>query len=73
MFLLDTNPSEITRMVEVLKNSKIAGYDGLSAAIIEAMVSDIIIQLTIIINTSLASGQFPNSIKLTNHSYSQGR
>ena len=32
MFLLDTNPSEITQIVEVLKNSKSAGYDGVSAA-----------------------------------------
>ena len=35
MFLLDTNPSEITQIVEVLKNSKSAGYDGLSAAIMD--------------------------------------
>ena len=64
MFLLDINPSEITQIVEVLKNSKSAGYDGLSTAIIKAMISDIIIPLTIIFNKSLASGQFPDSLKL---------
>ena len=57
-------PCEITEIVKVLKNNKSAGYDRLSAAIIKATISDIIIPLTIIFNKSLASCHFSNFLKL---------
>ena len=66
MILLGTNFNEITQIVEVLNNSKSAGYDGFSSVIIKATISDIIILLTITFNKFLAFGQFSNSIKLAN-------
>ena len=58
------NESEVLKIVTCLKNKESAGYDGLSTKMIKIIVPAIIKPLTLIINQSLVTGIFPDSLKI---------
>ena len=58
------NESEVLKIVSSLKNKESAGYDGLSTKLLKILIPAVIKPLTLIINQSLATGVFPDSLKI---------
>ena len=53
--------------VRIIKNTKIStskGHDGISSELLKLITNDISKCITVIINQSLTSGVFPNSLKV---------
>ena len=52
------------RIIENMKSSTSKGHDGISSEILKLITSDVSKCITTIINQSLTSGIFPNSLKI---------
>ena len=56
---------EIERRIDKLPNKKSSGHDNLSNILLKHIIKTIIHPLTIIINHSIAEGEFPHGMKAT--------
>ena len=56
--------STVTKIIDSLKTKYSAGHDGISLKFLKIVASAIINPLTLIINQSLATGIFPDSLKI---------
>ena len=64
IYFTPTNTEEISDIINVLKNKKSTGHDGISSSLIKQIKTAICIPLTTIINKSLETGQVPTNMKL---------
>ena len=64
MFLNETNPDEIMKLVALLKTSPSCGNDDISATVVKSIITEIADPLCFIINLSFASGRFPDLLKI---------
>jgi hypothetical protein len=65
LFLHPSDPSEIYNIILNLKNSNAAGYDGITHKVIRHCANHLSYPLSMVINSSLASGVFPDKLKQT--------
>ena len=56
--------STVTKIIDSLKTKYSTGHDGISLKFLKIVASAIINPLTLIINQSLATGIFPDSLKI---------
>ena len=63
MYVFEPDMSEITKLVEGLKNKTSSGYDGVSNVLFKAIYDSIKAPLYHIYRESLITGQFPNAFK----------
>ena len=59
-----TNESEVATIIDKLVNKNSPGWDGISNRIVKHIKEEIVKPLTMIINKSLETGVFPDSMKL---------
>lgn len=64
IFLTPTDDDEIISVIKELKNKKISGLDGISSSLIKKCYIHLIKPLTLIINLSLNTGEFPELLKI---------
>ena len=62
-FLYPTNPYEVTKLIDSLKNKKSSGPDQINNVLLKELKGKIVEPLTIIINKSLVEGIFPDRMK----------
>lgn len=65
IFMNPTDEQEIKNVIFELKNKKAPGFDGLKAETLKLISDDIKKPLTVIINRSLETGEFPSAFKLS--------
>lgn len=63
IFMAPVVPQDIMRIIRHLKNKKSFGYDGISTTVIKFVSSSIAAPLCHIINNSISTGIFPDSLK----------
>ena len=63
MFLHETNPNEVQKLIENLKIKKSAGFDELSAKFLNICAPYISEPLSIIFNASIVNGIYPDLLK----------
>jgi len=59
-----TDPNEIYQVLKLLKPIKSTGHDNLSTYFLKLINQNVAIPLSILINKSLQSGVFPDSLKI---------
>ena len=64
IFLDDTAPEEISKIISSLNIKKAVGYDGISSKILHILKSVISPVLSNIINKSMQLGIFPDKLKI---------
>ena len=64
MFLNPTNSDEICNIIHRLKGNKSSGHDNISAKVIKAVAQYISAPLSEVFNVSLATGDFPDKLKI---------
>ena len=65
IFLAPVTPTEIEKLVLILKNS-VTGWDEINAELLKSMINDIRDPLCHICNMSLEEGIFPSQLKIAN-------
>jgi len=65
LFLNPTDPIEIGKIIDDLKNKNSCGVDGISNNILKIMKNEIIKPLSTLINKSFIEGKFPDELKVT--------
>ena len=64
IFLDATTPLEIGNLIRNLPNKRTSGYDNINNLLLKDLRSELISPLSIIFNTSLQEGIFPDKMKL---------
>ncbi len=64
MFLSPTDPTEICKLIDSLKNKHSCGHDGISSVLLKSVKHEIAVPLTLLINKSLSCGEVPDQMKL---------
>ena len=64
IFLSPISPSEIITTINLLKNSKSEGIDGISISVIKSCADILALPLYYIFNASISHGIFPDSLKV---------
>ena len=64
-FLLPTSPAEIRELLLKTTKKSAAGIDELGGQVLRAVVGEICIPLSYLINESFASGQYPDVLKIS--------
>ena len=59
-----TNPNEIYQVLKLLKPQKSTGHDNVSTYFLKLINVKVAIPLSILINKSVQTGVFPDSLKL---------
>lgn len=63
IFLADTNEEEIIQTIQLLKNKKAPGIDGLKSETLKFVAKEISLPLTYLINRSFQIGECPSAFK----------
>ena len=63
IFLDATTPIEIDNLIQNIPNKKSSGYDNINNLLLKDLRSELISPLSIIFNTSLQEGTFPDKMK----------
>jgi len=64
MFILPTDPKEVSRIITSLKSNKRSGHDGFSSKLLKTWKPALFEQISILINTSLETGNISANIKI---------
>ena len=64
IFLLPTEENEIRKIASELLTKSSSGYDNISNVLLKEIIEDIVEPLSFILNHSMQSGEFPDSMKL---------
>uniref|UniRef100_A0A1B6KQP0 Endonuclease/exonuclease/phosphatase domain-containing protein n=1 Tax=Graphocephala atropunctata TaxID=36148 RepID=A0A1B6KQP0_9HEMI len=63
LFMSPTSEAEVIRIINSLKTSNTAGFDGTSTKLLKACSSEMSKPLTYLINKSISTGKFPKQLK----------
>ena len=64
LYLSPTNEKEIKNLIQSLPNKNSSGYDNISNVLLKKISPAILTPLTIVFNSSLSEGEFPQQMKL---------
>ena len=64
MFMTPTDPNEIGKYIDTLKNKNSSGHDEMTSTFLKSVRSAVVQPLSILINKSLETGIVPDKLKL---------
>lgn len=64
LYFSPTDPNEIIKIIKSLKSTKSCGNDNISSLILKQAQNSISVPLSILINKSLSTGTFPDTLKI---------